>query len=83
MIPEFQRLVAEEMVFIEAFFAAVSRRGRTTVRSQTPVRRTNSPSCSCSPFASWRRRVCRERYKHLRWIDAPQIARPDRQGCDL
>ena len=34
---EFQQLVAEEMMFIEAFFAAASRRGRRTARSSRPA----------------------------------------------
>ena len=43
--PEFQKLVAEEMMFIETFFAAASRRGRRTARSSKPVPPMRWQSC--------------------------------------
>ena len=42
---EFQKLVAEEMVFIEAFFAAVSRQGRRTAQSSRPAPPMRWQSC--------------------------------------
>jgi TetR/AcrR family transcriptional repressor of nem operon len=61
--PEFQRLVAEEMVFIEAFFRRCIEAGQND-GAIADARPADELAISCSPFASWRERFCRERYKH-------------------
>jgi TetR/AcrR family transcriptional repressor of nem operon len=81
--PEFQRLVAEEMVFIEAFFRRCIEAGQNDGAIADARPAEELVKLFLLAIRVLARTLLPRALQTLRRIDAPQIARPDRPGCDL